>query len=39
VAFGRVLQGMDVVTVMENVKTEKDKPIVPVIIDDCGQLS
>ncbi|KAL6617034.1 cyclophilin-like domain-containing protein [Neocallimastix sp. 'constans'] len=39
VVFGRVVSGYDVVEKIENVKTdEKDCPLVPVIISNCGEL-
>ncbi len=39
VVFGKVLEGMDVVTTIENSPTNySDKPESPVIIEDCGAL-
>jgi cyclophilin family peptidyl-prolyl cis-trans isomerase len=39
VVFGRVLEGMDVVKVVENTKTAvKDRPLTEVVIDNCGEL-
>ncbi|XP_029633394.1 peptidyl-prolyl cis-trans isomerase B-like isoform X2 [Octopus sinensis] len=39
VVFGKVLEGMKVVREIENTKTgEQDRPVVPVIIADCGSL-
>ncbi|KAI9229290.1 MAG: cyclophilin B precursor [Piptocephalis tieghemiana] len=40
VVFGRVLEGMDVVTKVENVKVNAgDKPLVDVVIHDSGELT
>lgn len=39
VVFGKVVEGMDVVRLMENVEVgDNDKPKVDIIIDDCGEL-
>ncbi|SCV70223.1 BQ2448_1617 [Microbotryum intermedium] len=39
VVFGKVIEGMDVVTAIENVaKSEGDKPKIPVLIADSGEL-
>jgi len=40
VVFGKVLEGMDVVHAVENVKTSRDKPLVDVIIksSDCVEV-
>uniref|UniRef100_A0A3Q1EUS0 Peptidyl-prolyl cis-trans isomerase n=1 Tax=Acanthochromis polyacanthus TaxID=80966 RepID=A0A3Q1EUS0_9TELE len=39
VVFGKVLEGMDVVTKIENTKTDsRDKPLKDVIIHDCGKI-
>ncbi|XP_029633390.1 peptidyl-prolyl cis-trans isomerase B isoform X1 [Octopus sinensis] len=39
VVFGKVLEGMKVVREIENTKTgEQNRPVVPVIIADCGSL-
>uniref|UniRef100_A0A1I7SBB5 peptidylprolyl isomerase n=1 Tax=Bursaphelenchus xylophilus TaxID=6326 RepID=A0A1I7SBB5_BURXY len=39
VAFGRVVQGQDVVTKIENLKTgPKNRPVSDVVIANCGQL-
>lgn len=40
VVFGDVIDGMSVVRKIEATKTDdRDKPISPVVIEDCGQLS
>jgi len=39
VVFGRVLKGKDIVRECENLPTQNDAPIKPVVIADCGQLS
>jgi peptidyl-prolyl cis-trans isomerase B (cyclophilin B) len=37
--FGKVIEGMDVVSRIENTKTNgRDSPVSEVIIDDCGVL-
>lgn len=38
VVFGKVVVGMDIVYDMESLKTENDKPIKDVIINDCGEV-
>ena len=39
VVFGKVVKGMDVVRKIERVeKNNRDKPLVDVVIADCGQL-
>merc|ERR1719253_198249 len=38
VVFGRVVEGMEVVRLMENVGSESGSTSSPVIIDDCGEL-
>ena len=39
VVFGKVVEGMDIVRKIEDVeKGESDKPVVDVIIADCGEL-
>ena len=39
VAFGRVVEGMDVVYAIEDVAVDSnDKPLQPVVITDCGEL-
>uniref|UniRef100_A0A3B3U6E6 Peptidyl-prolyl cis-trans isomerase n=1 Tax=Poecilia latipinna TaxID=48699 RepID=A0A3B3U6E6_9TELE len=39
VVFGKVLEGMDVVTKIENTKTDgRDKPLKDVTIHDCGKI-
>lgn len=39
VVFGEVIQGMEIVTAVENTKTEPgDKPVAEVLISDCGVL-
>lgn len=39
VVFGHVVEGMDIVRKMENVKTgASDKPDVDVVIADCGEM-
>jgi cyclophilin family peptidyl-prolyl cis-trans isomerase len=39
VVFGRVLEGMDVVEKIENTKTQSDRPVLPCVIADCGELT
>lgn len=37
--FVRVVEGMNVVEAIENTKTgAQDRPILPVVISDCGEL-
>jgi peptidylprolyl isomerase len=38
VVFGKVVEGMDVVTAMEQVGTRSGQTLEPVVIADCGQL-
>lgn len=39
VAFGRVVKGMEIINMVENVETDShDKPKEDVVIVDCGQL-
>ena len=38
VVFGKVVEGMDVVTAMEAVGTKGGAPTQKVVIEDCGQL-
>ena len=39
VVFGKVIDGMDIVQMIENAETTtNDKPLVDVIIDECGEL-
>lgn len=38
VVFGEVISGKSVVRKMEDLKTQNDKPIQPVVIEDCGEL-
>ena len=38
VAFGRVVEGMRALNLLEKVKTENDRSIEQIIIADCGQL-
>ena len=37
VVFGRVLSGMEVVRRIEDCPVVDDKPVTPVVIDDCGE--
>eukprot|EP00466_Bigelowiella_natans_P006093 jgi/Bigna1/43282/e_gw1.75.39.1 len=39
VVFGRVIKGMDVVRAMEALPTDRDKPLVPVVVQDCGEMA
>jgi len=36
--FGRVIEGMDVVKVVEAIGTQSGKPTKAVVIEDCGEL-
>ncbi|KAI8802656.1 cyclophilin-like domain-containing protein, partial [Cladochytrium replicatum] len=38
VVFGQVISGQDLVRQIENLETEKDRPLKPVIISNCGEL-
>lgn len=38
VVFGHVVDGMDVVQKIEDTKTEADKPVVDVVIAECGEM-
>ena len=39
VVFGEVLEGYEIVKLIENTATSAgDKPTVPVVIEDCGEL-
>nr|CAD7590541.1 unnamed protein product [Timema genevievae] len=38
VAFGEVRAGFQVVTEVSGVQTEKDRPILPCVVEDCGEL-
>ncbi|KAI9680993.1 MAG: Peptidyl-prolyl cis-trans isomerase H [Trizodia sp. TS-e1964] len=38
VVFGKVIDGMDVVRKVENVRTIKDKPVMDVTIAQCGEM-
>ena len=39
VVFGTVLEGMNVVTEIENTSTKNDRPTVDIIISSCGEIS
>jgi len=39
VVFGEVIKGMNVVRELEHVKTDSDKPLVPCVIADCGEIA
>lgn len=38
VAFGRVVEGMRALKILEKAATQNDRPMTEIIIDDCGQL-
>lgn len=38
VVFGKVIDGMDVVRRIENVRTKEDKPTMDVTIAQCGEM-
>ncbi|KAK8207576.1 Peptidyl-prolyl cis-trans isomerase H [Zalaria obscura] len=38
VVFGRVVEGMDVVKKIENVRTRNDKPVQDVVVAQCGEM-
>ena len=38
VAFGRVVEGMRALKILEKVETTNDRPTMDIIVADCGQL-
>ena len=36
--FGHVVEGMDIVQKIEGTETQSDKPVVDVVIADCGEM-
>lgn len=38
VVFGKVVEGLDVVKKIENVRTKNDAPVQPVVIAQCGEM-
>lgn len=38
VVFGKVVDGMDVVRKIENVRTSNEKPVQDVVISQCGEM-
>lgn len=38
VVFGKVVEGMDVVRKVENVRTRDDKPVQDVVVSQCGEM-
>ena len=38
VVFGHVVEGMDIVQKIEGTETQSDKPVVDVVIADCGEM-
>lgn len=38
VVFGKVVDGMDVVRKIENVRTNKEKPNLDVVVAQCGEM-
>jgi len=38
VVFGKVIEGLDVVRKVENVRTRDDKPVQDVVIAQCGEM-
>lgn len=38
VVFGKVIDGMDVVRKIENVRTKNEKPNLDVVISQCGEM-
>jgi cyclophilin family peptidyl-prolyl cis-trans isomerase len=38
VVFGRVVEGMEVVRKIENVRTENEKPRIDVVVVECGEM-
>ena len=38
VVFGHVVEGLDIVRKIEDTETQSDKPVVDVVIADCGEM-
>lgn len=38
VVFGKVIEGMDIVRMVENTRTMRDKPVQDVLIAQCGEM-
>jgi cyclophilin family peptidyl-prolyl cis-trans isomerase len=39
VVFGKVIEGLDIVEKIEGTKTKSDRPVLPCVIADCGELT